>query len=146
MKETLNAEQIIKALECCTNKRWDGMLDVKCKECPFEIGYENCKDLDEQALSLIKELTEENERLEKALNKALNTDISIVRVCSRGSGKTAYLREVGRIKADAIRASAVRDMQKRFNEKVAKLLISPSIQYQANAFIDRIAKEILEGK
>ena len=54
--ENLNAEQVKKALECCTN----GSCGT---ECPY-YEYEPCQTvLDEDALSLIKELTEENERL-----------------------------------------------------------------------------------
>lgn len=167
----LNKEQIIKALECCQIRH----INKACDDCYYHRWLEpTCRGvLCEDALALIKELTEENdawqkqlisekEKADKAyydlacevenlrsenerLQKALNTDISIVRV-SRGSGKTNHLREVGRIKADAIKADTVRKMQERFNEKVAKLLISPSIQYQASAFIDQIAKEMVEGK
>ena len=65
----LNREQIIKALECCTNKPY-----ADCKNCPYEteIREKSCidvgigcfiTDLPLNALSLIKELTEENERL-----------------------------------------------------------------------------------
>ena len=52
----LNTEQIIKALECC---RYGG----RCAECPcFEIP--NCQALaNDNALALIKQLTEENEDL-----------------------------------------------------------------------------------
>lgn len=78
--------------------------------------------------------------------KALGTDISIVRV-SRGSGKTAHLREVGRIKADVIRADTVRKMQERLKE----LYIDENITDDMNVAIgvikqniDDIAKEMLE--
>ena len=45
-----------------------------------------------------------------------------------------------------IRADTVQKMQERFNEKVGKLLIDPSIQYQASAFLDQIAKELIDGQ
>ena len=69
-----------------------------------------------------EELTEENERLRTS---------------------TVDYRNIPDIIADS-KADTVRKMQERFNEKVAKLLISPSIQYLASAFIDQIAKEMLE--
>lgn len=162
----LNAEQIKKALGCCYMQELEH--NENCPECPYTDLYPNCSEyLGKDALVLIKELTEENEAISERyaiqvvtaieldkqvqrlteenerLQKALNTDISIVRV-SRGNGKTAHLRELGRIKVDAIRADTVREMQERFNDKVAKLLMSPSLQYQASAFIDQIAKEMLE--
>ena len=50
----LNRDQIIKALECCSKD--------DCDNCPNSFG--NCySNLARDALSLIKELTEENERL-----------------------------------------------------------------------------------
>ena len=58
----LNREQIIKALECCSGTD-DDFLDVNCNKCPYKIGETSCRHLDRDALSLIKELTEENERL-----------------------------------------------------------------------------------
>ena len=56
--ENLNAEQIIKALECC-------LVENDCTGCPLHHQYKiDClKYAGEKALSLIKELTEENERL-----------------------------------------------------------------------------------
>ena len=84
-----------------------------------------------------QKLTEENERLQKALN----TDISIVRV-SRANGKTGYLREVVRIKADAIRADAVRAFVKKlktyYNELSGKAF-PPLVAYH----IEQIEKEFL---
>lgn len=60
----LNREQIIKALECCKSFRDFYMCDI----CPYyrlELADdENCTNrLSQDALALIKELTEENERL-----------------------------------------------------------------------------------
>jgi uncharacterized small protein (DUF1192 family) len=138
----LNAEQIKKALECCGEYTHGST----CNNCPYmyiELADNDiCSNImSRDALSLItsqeqriKELTEENERLQKALN----TDISIVRV-SRGSGKTAHLREVGRIKADAIRADTVREMQERLKQVLHD---EGRISYYT---IDKIAKEMLEG-
>lgn len=152
----LNANEIMKALECCNKNNFS-----KCTECPCGKVYQFCsQELCLEALSLIKELTEENERLtnniveqsaenmmligeNKRLQKALNTDISIVRV-SRGSGKTAHLREVGRIKVDAIRADTVRKMQERLKEHLEKPEFPWDSFTVAEEVIDQIAKEMLE--
>jgi hypothetical protein len=60
----MEKEQIIKALECCAKERAD------CNECPLD-GVTSCfsRVILENALSLIKELTEENERLNDELKK-----------------------------------------------------------------------------
>ncbi len=84
-----------------------------------------------------KELAEENKRL----HVALNTDISIVRM-SRGSGKTAHLREVGRIRVDAIRANAVREMRSRIKSRCIEGGIYPAF---VERVIDQIEKEMLEA-
>lgn len=54
----LNRENIIKALECCTHR-------PRCRECPFTI--KQCENVRKDALALIKELIEENERLNLVL-------------------------------------------------------------------------------
>lgn len=52
--ENLNAERIIKALECCSS--------LDCEGCPYECGHSVCiVKLRRDSLSLIKELTEEKE-------------------------------------------------------------------------------------
>ena len=55
----LNREQIITAMECCYDN------NLSCSDCPFQATdkYLECSGLTLSALSLIKELTEENERL-----------------------------------------------------------------------------------
>jgi hypothetical protein len=60
----LDREQIIKALECCTYGGDATKTQVEvCLPCPY-FNEGNCTDiLKENALSLIKQLTEENERL-----------------------------------------------------------------------------------
>lgn len=131
-------DEIIKALECVSG------AFVKCKECIYYHErrlFPECRELAAKS-ALIKELTEENERL----MKALNTDISIVRV-SRGSGKTAHLREVLRIKADAIRADTVRKMRERLTTFFAA---DDTIKYSEvdaeyiNSQIIKISKEMEE--
>jgi hypothetical protein len=128
----LNREQIIKALECCITKHHENC----CNLGKWHEEWNCMTDLMKSALSLIKELSEENERL----RKVLFTDISVVRV-SRGSGKTAHLREIGQIKVDAIRADTVRKMQEKVEKKI--LEINPNL-CGLLPFIDQIAKEMLE--
>ena len=77
----LNKEQIIKALECCTN-----FTPSSCDKCPFEPkgdcykGSMGCNDeLMKNALSIINELTEENERL-RANNLTLAHELERVMV------------------------------------------------------------------
>lgn len=73
----MDREQIIKALECCTHIGTGGLVDCVCDECPYCIGKDDCRNLDAYALSLIKELTEENERLrgERDVRDTLNKDL-----------------------------------------------------------------------
>ena len=54
----LNREQIIKALECCSSP---SIRD--CQECPYNKINDCFRLVYKNSLSLIKELTEENERL-----------------------------------------------------------------------------------
>lgn len=64
----LNIEQIIKALECCKSFRDFYMCDI-CPYCRLELADdENCTNrLSQDALALIKELTKENERLNRII-------------------------------------------------------------------------------
>ncbi len=63
----LKRDEIIKALECCKSFRDFYMCDI-CPYCRLELADdENCTNrLSQDALALIKELTEENEMLKKA--------------------------------------------------------------------------------
>ena len=63
----LNREQIIKALECCV--KVEGFRDIEiCRNCPLH-DTQCAILLPQNALSLIKELTEENERLQGAVKQ-----------------------------------------------------------------------------
>lgn len=66
----LNREQIIKALECCKF----GKDEAKCKECNWHpwIKPRCWRLLASNALALIIELTEENERLRAEKSELLN--------------------------------------------------------------------------
>lgn len=67
----LNRDQIIKALECCIND-----IDC-CYDCPFSAAdlslCGGLRGLSAEALALIKELTEENEDLNKTISSLLET-------------------------------------------------------------------------
>jgi hypothetical protein len=85
----LNREQIIKAMECCrTNSEMD------CIDCPYRNKgndlYAGCVNtLLVDALSLIKELTEENERL-----RAENDDLCDNIACLEFDNENAERRTV----------------------------------------------------
>ena len=58
----MEREQIIKALECCYMQELEH--NENCPECPYTDLYPNCSEyLGKDALSLINELTKDNERL-----------------------------------------------------------------------------------
>lgn len=58
----MEREQIIKTLECCSKGT--------CRACPLKEDYSPCLNtMAYSALSLIKELTDENERLRDELDK-----------------------------------------------------------------------------
>ena len=123
----LNREQIEKALD------WLDSL----------VGNSNDSDMalfTYQLLGILyytcEELTEKNERLRKALISDL----------SRGSGKTVHLREVARIKMDAVKADTVRKMQERCKERTHRFTDGTNdYDYVPVEELDQIAKEILEG-
>ena len=127
----LNREQIIKALECCISGD-DCTLCPLCDErsCPCV--------LNENALSLIKELTEENERL-----KGLRTIDERYKFCNLIGDTLVYnktLEDYNKFRANW-RADTVRKMLDRITE------------HATNGFprkvrldvVEQIGKEILEG-
>ena len=113
----LNAEQIKKALECCSGTE-DDRFDVNCNECPFEIGINECRSLDSLAFSLIKELTEE--------------------VADWKAIAEQYQKQFEEAKADT-----VREMQERL---IAEFRKDDRMNYYIRMTIDQIAKEMLEEK
>lgn len=117
----LNREQIIKALEL------HSQAEMPClRVCPYGnlhyCGAEMAKD----ALALIKQLTEENERL---------------------SGKVAMYGEERKYHFEMSR-KCIADTVREFAERV-KDLIHPDADhsgYEIRGLIDQIAKEMTEGK
>ena len=121
----MEREQIIKALECCSKGT--------CMACPLKEDYSPCSStLTYSALSLIKELTEENERLHADCTE-------LTQCCTKL--ETLYKIECKRV--DTIKADTVRKMQERMKEafkhhtyNCRDCIISK---------VDKIAKEMLEG-
>ena len=141
----LNAEQIKKALECCANNA--------CTQCYHKQEYECIDLLASNALTLIKELTEENERLRK-----LNDEGAECPTC-HGIGKidttnwlTKHLskEQIAKEKAEAVaeyhrelKADTVRKMQERIKAEKFHHKNFGDLVYLAD--IDRIAKEMIEN-
>lgn len=68
----LNRDQIIKALECCASST----SSEACDGCPFnemELCDRESNAIEKHALALIKELTEDNENLNKTISNLLET-------------------------------------------------------------------------
>ena len=111
----LNRDQIVKALEHCIN-------DATCEQC--NLSPSTCH-IEEDAIALIKELTEENERLraevsvkKKLLDKCVDLE-------------------------DKVRADTVRKMQVEINKTLSALCKGDVSEIRR--IVDQIAKEMLEG-
>lgn len=117
----MNREQIVKALECCS----DG---GRCNDCPYDSDcfipqWVIVKD----ALALVRELTEENDRLSRT------------RYMVSPDGRTEMIPSVESVKADT-----VRKMQERFS-----MILDVGEEIATDTavdFLDAIAKEMLEEK
>ena len=123
----LNREQIIKALECCYMQELEH--NENCPECHYTDLYPNCAEyLGKHAFALIKELTEENERLREKADRNLEN-------------LKAVLEEISE---NTIVADTVRKMQERLKEQISDMR-----GYIGNYFrnkIDQISEELLEGE
>jgi hypothetical protein len=131
--ENLNADQIVKALECCSVKRI-------CTDCPYFEKY--CKvgalhRLEADALSLIKELTEENATLHASCTELERKCASLNDENERLSQSLANTKSIlANCKADT-----VRKMHAEIKERCIKGGIYPAFVART---IDQIAKERLE--
>ena len=149
-----NREQIIKALECCTN--------CSCgTECPY-YEYEPCQTaLDKDVLSLIKELTEENESWQKSLiTQKENADKAYYELACEVENLRAEnerLREDNEIKSqkranifeianayERGKADTVRKMQERLKEAFNHY--PQRCGECCKEKVDQISKKMLEGK
>ena len=143
----LNREQIIKALECCASEEYI------CTQCPID---EKIKDdcecgkvVARNVLSLVKELTEENERLRAEANKldalcdelGVDIDVKLKHIYELEDKLKAEKADVMYFK-DQIRADTVKKMQERLNKEC---LIDRGYEVLLEGTIDQIAKEMLEG-
>ena len=117
----LNRDDVIKALECCTKPNCVGF------ECPLYGDQAACvTGLNIAALSLINELTEENERLRGCVMSEEE-----VRIIANETIKQCI---------SIIKADTVRKMQERLNETKFKMMGDYFI-YAQN--VDQIADEII---
>jgi hypothetical protein len=124
----LNREKIMKGLECCAS--YD--RDASCGECPYMYAEladnEICSNrMAEDALALIKELTEENERLTKT--------------------NLIFARNVETVAANYYKlgcTDTVRKMQERLNEAFKHY--PQRCGDCCKEKVDQIAKEMLEGE
>lgn len=122
----MERDQIIKALECCSERF--GM----CDECPYE-EEEYCEaEMRYDALALIRELTEENERLKAGIS----TEFTCIFGAPHKVRDCPIDDEIARAKAET-----VRDMQDRVKKKINEINMNLCGVYP---FIDQIAKEMLE--
>ena len=125
----LNREQIVKGLEVCVTEK-------PCRECPLLTltdDPDKCKrELMKHALALIRELTEEKERLNERLDREAKCQYDL-------ATKIVDLRDdVKYIKADT-----VRKMQERFSQIFGG---SYSTDVILRSIFDKIAKELLEDQ
>ena len=111
----MERNEIIKALECCKSFRDFYM----CDECPYSKALladdESCTNrMSQDALSLIKELTEENERLNQSYTNLERKCASLNDECASLNDECASLNEEN----ERLRA------QKRKIEQIAEEMLS----------------------
>lgn len=146
----LNREKIIKAWECCHT------LAKDCLTCPYENDNNGCIYLEQNALALIKELTEENERLSKEVAD-LQDELKCEKetnehLCSQYMSESHLRHQVEEMLAngmDAVKADTVKKIRKRLHEEAFAVFDDEgAIDCYAVDLddIDRILKEILEDK
>lgn len=115
--------EIIKAMECCYENT------LSCIDCPYQDKDIKCSNLTINALSLIKELTEENERLK--------IDVEILKMPRATIFEIADAFERGRKKG---KADTVRKMQAEIEARCIKGGIYPAF---VKSTIAQIAEEML---
>ena len=126
----LKREDIVKALEYCFG-------DKPCNKCEWhEVGNGCMSKLEQSAISLINELTEENERLTGTLEEVTKRIDNLIE-------KTPIAFDYERAQA---KVDALRELQIRLTREIGTYL-SISIMKVEDMFnlIDQIAEEILGG-
>ena len=129
----LNREQIIKALECLNDKH-----DRICDACPVcrltDRGHRSCKHviLDE-AVALIKELTEENERLSTAL--AEYDHKTAIRISEEYVTADAY--EELQEQNERLREEVIEEYRQKVNTKMGK-----HTHLLGKEYVQRILREV----
>lgn len=127
----LNREQIVKALECCVTQ------GVACRDCPHKYDARGARCyayLKQDALALIRELTEENERLRaEAGNQS---------VLWRQHFESIYETAKGTVKADTVRKMQIK-FAMHFGTYTGKDTIKVSDLFK---LLSKFADEMLEGE
>ena len=156
----LKRDEIVKALECCIDTKW------RCEDCPyFNKGEDSMEVLMTDALSLINELTEENDKLASAL--AEYDYKTTLRISEEYVTADAYeeLREENeklkkRLKAtnymitpdgriemiptvESVKSDTVREMRKEIEARCIKGGIYPAF---VRSTIEQIAREMIGGE
>ena len=122
----LNREQIIKDLECCKS---EGHVCYKCSHRDVRIGI-SCRDaLSRDALSLINELTEVNERL--------RAEVENQSILWKQHFESIYETAKETLKADTVRKMVEKITEHATNGYPRKVRLD---------VIDQIAKEMEEGR
>ena len=139
----LNAEQIKKALECCTK------AELCNDECPYDSFAHCMRKMTRDTLSLINELTEELTKKETEYNELYELTEDLQKENERLQQTISQLGknndEIARVYPLAIKeakADTVRKMQERLHEQFRE-----SVAYTRSYIhegIDQIAKEMLE--
>ncbi len=127
----LNREQIIKALECCPEQEY-------CRDCPYDIECMGMEFLILDALSLIKELTEENERWKaEAENQSIfwRQHFESIYESAKETVKENTVRKM--LEMVKRRASTVGNSYANGETVIIQYCVSPQA-------LDQIAKEMLE--
>lgn len=132
----LNKEQLIKALECCKIRA--------CDICPYDVFSDPTStcNLKEDAIELIKELTEENEYLKQQNEIYAVLNEKMEHICESYAFQygTAVPKEVFLKKE---RERTIREMQERL-KKYYHHLSGKTLPAAVEYHIDQIANEMLQ--
>ena len=144
MEKELNREQIINGLECLNGNR------DRCPNCSIlniVRSSRSCKRLIlDDAISLIKELTEDNEAQAETITSLLKTIEGVQGVKSEYETFIGGMKcQIDKIKAET-KADTVRKMQERLKAEAYPFPCAIGVEYAVPyCKVDQIAKEMLEG-